>query len=166
VEKFVLSVRIQNINKDKDNILKYFKYIRVVVHMKKMQQKSKKDKKVSSLSNSFSQGYLHIYSTYSNILLTLTNANGATLTWVSAGRCGFKGTRKSTPFAAQTTGEHIAQYCRKHKIKQVDIFIRGFGHGREAAMRGLARRGINVRLIRELTCVPHNGCRAPQEQKG
>ena len=134
--------------------------------MKKAQQKSKKDKKASSLSNSFSQGYLHIYSTYSNILLTLTNANGATLTWASAGRCGFKGTRKSTPFAAQTTGEHIAQYCRKYKIKQVDIVIRGFSNALEAAMRGLARRGITVRSIRELTSTPHNGCRSPREPKG
>lgn len=133
--------------------------------MKQGYQRAKRKGESSPITRSLSQGFLHITATYSNILLTLTDSGGSTLMWVSAGRCGFKGRRKRTPFAAQTAGEQVAQYCRKHKIKQVDIVIRGFSNAREAAMRGLARRGITVRSIRELTCVPHNGCRSPREPK-
>jgi len=126
---------------------------------------TKKKGKKTTFSNSFSRGCVHIYATFNNTIITLTDLSGLTLAWSSSGKCGFKGTRKSTPFAAQTAGEQIGQYCRNKQIRQVDIILRGAGNGREAAMRGLMVRGVRVRLIRDTTCVPHNGCRAPQDRQ-
>ncbi|OUU77782.1 MAG: 30S ribosomal protein S11 [Opitutia bacterium TMED67] len=106
------------------------------------------------------RGCVHIQSSYNNTIITLTNHAGLTLAWSSAGRCGFKGTRKSTPFAAQCAGEQMAQQCRTHNIAQVDVFLRGPGPGREPSLRGLALGGLRLRMVRDLTCVPHNGCRS------
>ena len=132
--------------------------------MKTIQNKAKKKSKKASFLSSLYRGYVHIRSTYNNTLITLTDTNGATLAWCSAGKCGFKGTRKSTPFAAQTVGEQIGQYCRAKQIRQVDVLLQGPGNGREAALRGISVRGVRIRLIRDLTCVPHNGCPAPLER--
>ena len=111
------------------------------------------------------QGRIYIKATFNNTIMTITDAQGNAIGWSSTGVHGFKGSRKSTPFAAQTAGEQIGQYCRNKQIRQVDIILRGAGNGREAAMRGLIVRGVRVRLIRDTTCVPHNGCRAPQDRQ-
>ena len=119
----------------------------------------RKDK--SNLRN----GVVHIQSTFNNIIVTITNTNGDTVSWASAGSSGFKGARKSTPFAAQTAAEKAAIEATNNGIKSVDILVKGQGSGRDSAIRAIEGAGLEVTSIQDITPVPHNGCRPPKRRR-
>lgn len=111
------------------------------------------------------RGQAHIQATFNNTIVTLTDPNGNVLSWGSAGAQGFKGSRKSTPYAAQVTAESAARKAMDHGLKQVDVFVKGPGSGREAAIRSLQASGLNVTSITDVTPIPHNGCRPPKRRR-
>jgi len=111
------------------------------------------------------RGRAYIQSTFNNTLITLTDPNGNVLSWGSAGTSGFKGSRKSTPFAAQTAAESAARRAMEHGLRQIDVYVKGPGSGREAAIRALQASGINILSIRDVTPIPHNGCRPPKRRR-
>lgn len=111
------------------------------------------------------RGNAHIQSSFNNTIVTLTDPEGNTLSWASAGGLGFKGSRKSTPYAAQMAAETAAKAALVHGLKTVDVFVKGPGSGREAAIRALQACGIDVASIRDVTPVPHNGCRPPKRRR-
>ena len=111
------------------------------------------------------KGAAHICSTFNNTLITITDTHGNTISWASAGELGFKGSRKSTPFAAQSAAETAAKIAVDHGMKSVEVYVKGPGSGRESAIRALAAVGLEVTLIKDVTPIPHNGCRPPQAQK-
>ena len=119
----------------------------------------RKDK--SNLRN----GVVHIQSTFNNTIVTITNVNGNTVSWASAGSSGFKGARKSTPFAAQTAAEKAALQAANVGIKSVDIFVKGQGSGRETAIRAIEGAGLAITSIKDITATPHNGCRPPKRRR-
>jgi small subunit ribosomal protein S11 len=119
----------------------------------------RKDK--SNLRN----GVVHIKSTFNNTIVTITNVNGDTISWASAGSSGFKGARKSTPFAAQTAAEKAALEAANIGIKSVDILVKGQGSGRETAIRAIEGAGLEITSIQDITAVPHNGCRPPKRRR-
>ena len=119
----------------------------------------RKDK--SNLRN----GVVHIQSTFNNTIVTITNINGDTVAWASAGSSGFKGARKSTPFAAQTAAEKAALDAANIGIKSVDILVKGQGSGRETAIRAIEGAGLEITSIQDITSVPHNGCRPPKRRR-
>ncbi|MBI4727938.1 MAG: 30S ribosomal protein S11 [Acidobacteria bacterium] len=110
-------------------------------------------------------GHAHIKSTFNNTIVTITDAQGNTLSWASSGNVGFKGSRKSTPFAAQLAAEAAARRAMEHGVKRVDVFVKGPGSGRETAIRSLAAAGLEVQGIHDVTPVPHNGCRPPRRRR-
>ena len=110
-------------------------------------------------------GQAHIKSTFNNTIVTITDLQGNTLSWASAGNVGFKGSRKSTPFAAQLAAEAAARRAQEHGLQKVDVFVKGPGSGRESALRALASTGFKITLIRDLTPIPHNGCRPPKRRR-
>jgi small subunit ribosomal protein S11 len=110
-------------------------------------------------------GHAHIRSTFNNTIVTITDPNGAVIAWASAGTVGFKGSRKSTPFAAQMCAEAAARRAMEHGMKKVDVFVRGPGSGRETAIRSLTATGLEVGTIQDVTPVPHNGCRPPKRRR-
>jgi small subunit ribosomal protein S11 len=110
-------------------------------------------------------GIAHIQSTFNNTIVTITDVNGNAVSWSSAGVRGFKGSRKSTPFAAQLAAEDAARKAQEHGMKLVAIFIKGPGSGRESALRAFQSVGIRVTLIRDVTPIPHNGCRPPKRRR-
>ena len=120
---------------------------------------SKKDK------NNFISGMVHIQSTFNNTIVTITNLSGDTVSWASAGSSGFKGARKSTPFAAQTAAEKAALEALSSGMKNVEIFVKGQGSGRETAIRAIEGAGFNISSIQDITSVPHNGCRPPKRRR-
>lgn len=107
----------------------------------------------------------HIQSTFNNTIVTITDLQGNTLSWASAGEMGFRGSRKSTPFAAQTAAETAAKAAMEHGLKTVEVYVKGPGSGREAAIRALQAAGLEVRLIKDVTPIPHNGCRPPKRRR-
>ena len=111
------------------------------------------------------RGRAYIQSTFNNTLITMTDPNGNVVSWSSAGSAGFKGSRKSTPYAAQMAAEAAARRAMEHGMRQVDVFIRGPGSGREAAIRSLQAAGISILSIRDVTPIPHNGCRPPKRRR-
>jgi small subunit ribosomal protein S11 len=111
------------------------------------------------------RGKVYIKSTFNNTIITLTDPNGNVLSWGSAGTANFKGSRKSTPFAAQMAAEVAARKAMEHGLRQVEVFVKGPGSGREAAIRALSAAGLNVLSIRDVTPIPHNGCRAPKRRR-
>ena len=111
------------------------------------------------------RGQAHIQASFNNTIVTLTDAQGNALSWASAGGLGFKGSRKSTPYAAQMAAETAAQAALVHGLKTVDVFVKGPGSGREAAIRALQACGIDVVSIKDVTPVPHNGCRPPKRRR-
>ena len=119
----------------------------------------RKDK--SNLRN----GVVHIQSTFNNTIVTITNVSGDTVSWASAGSSGFKGARKSTPFAAQTAAEKAALEAATIGIKSVDILVKGQGSGRETAIRAIEGAGLEITSIQDITSVPHNGCRPPKRRR-
>jgi small subunit ribosomal protein S11 len=110
-------------------------------------------------------GHAHIRSTFNNTIVTITDTKGNTLSWASAGGLGFRGSRKSTPFAAQMAAEAAAKVAMEHGLKQVEVFVKGPGSGREAAIRSLQASGLEVNLIKDVTPIPHNGCRPPKRRR-
>ena len=110
-------------------------------------------------------GVAHIQSTFNNTIITLTDTKGEAISWASAGTVGFKGTKKGTPFAAQLASEAAARKAQDHGLKRVDVFIKGPGSGRETAIRALSAVGLEVNLIRDVTPLPHNGCRPPKRRR-
>nr|QCI06932.1 ribosomal protein S11 [Halydictyon mirabile] len=122
-------------------------------------------KKVNKYKKNIINGITHIKSTFNNTIITITNLQGETITWCSAGASGFKGAKKSTPFAAQTAAEKAAQVAVEQGIKQTEVMINGPGAGRETAIRALQATGIEITLIKDITPVPHNGCRPPKKRR-
>jgi small subunit ribosomal protein S11 len=110
-------------------------------------------------------GAAHIRSTFNNTIVTITDVNGNALSWASAGGLGFRGSRKSTPFAAQMAAETAAKAAMEHGLKTVEVFVKGPGAGREAAIRALQAAGLDVSLIKDVTPIPHNGCRPPKRRR-
>jgi len=121
--------------------------------------RKKKEKKIVP------EGVAHIQATFNNTIVTITDPRGNTIAWSSAGVQGFKGSRKSTPYAAQTAVEDAAKKALEHGLRKVEVYIKGPGSGRESALRGLQSAGFNVTLIRDVTPVPHNGCRPPKRRR-
>ncbi|SHE80470.1 30S ribosomal protein S11 [Desulforamulus putei] len=111
------------------------------------------------------QGVAHIKSTFNNTIVTITDMKGNTLGWSSAGQVGFKGSRKSTPFAAQMAAEAAAKDAMEHGLKEVEVNVKGPGSGREAAIRSLQAAGLEVSVIKDVTPIPHNGCRPPKRRR-
>ena len=110
-------------------------------------------------------GVTHVYATFNNTRITITDVNGAVVCWASAGTKGFKGSRKSTPFAAQTAAEEAARKAMDCGMKSVAVLVRGPGAGRESAVRAIAAAGLKINLIRDVTPIPHNGCRPPKRRR-
>jgi len=115
--------------------------------------------------NSYINGVVHIQSTFNNTIVTITNLTGDTISWASAGSSGFKGARKSTPFAAQTAAEKAALDALGTGMKSVEIFVKGQGAGRETAIRSIQGAGFEITAIQDITPVPHNGCRPPKRRR-
>lgn len=111
------------------------------------------------------RGAVHIQSTFNNTIVTISDTQGNTISWASAGEMGFRGSRKSTPFAAQTAAETAAKLAMEHGLKTVEVFVKGPGQGREAAIRALQTAGLEVTLIKDVTPIPHNGCRPPKRRR-
>jgi small subunit ribosomal protein S11 len=124
----------------------------------KQQTKKKVRKNVST-------GIAHVQSTFNNTVVTITDINGNTISWSSAGSKGFKGSRKSTPFAAQLAAEEAARKAMEHGMRSVAVFVKGPGAGRESALRALQSVGFRVTLVRDVTPIPHNGCRPPKRRR-
>ena len=110
-------------------------------------------------------GIAHIASSFNNTMITITDVSGNVISWSSAGSMGFKGSRKSTPFAAQMAAEDAARKAQEHGMQNVSVYVRGPGSGRESALRSLSAAGLKVMLIRDVTPVPHNGCRPPKRRR-
>lgn len=110
-------------------------------------------------------GIAHIQATFNNTIVTITDPSGNTIVWASAGNQGFKGSRKSTPFAAQRAGETAARKAMEYGMRQVDVYVNGPGAGRESAIRSLQGAGLRISLIRDVTPIPHNGCRPPKRRR-
>ena len=110
-------------------------------------------------------GIAHIQSTFNNTIVTITDVSGNVVAWSSAGVRGFKGSRKSTPFAAQLAAEDAAKKAMEHGMRSISVFVKGPGSGRESALRALAATGLKINLIRDLTPIPHNGCRPPKRRR-
>jgi small subunit ribosomal protein S11 len=119
----------------------------------------KKEKK------NIANGVVHIQSTFNNTIVTITDPAGNVISWSSSGVQGFKGSRKSTPFAAQLTAEDAAKKAMEHGMRNVEVFVKGPGAGRESALRALQAVGFNVILIKDVTPIPHNGCRPPKRRR-
>jgi small subunit ribosomal protein S11 len=127
--------------------------------MAQRKKSTKKDKK-----NIYS-GAAYIQATFNNTIVTITDPTGGVVTWASAGNMGFKGSRKSTPYAAQLAAESAAKKAIDFGMKQVDVYVKGPGSGRESAIRALQAAGLDINLIKDVTPVPHNGCRPPKRRR-
>jgi small subunit ribosomal protein S11 len=125
---------------------------------RKIRTKKKEKKNISS-------GVVHIQSTFNNTIVTITDQGGNVVAWSSAGVHGFKGSRKSTPFAAQLTAEDAAKKAMEHGMRSVEVYVKGPGAGRESALRSLQAAGFNILLIKDVTPIPHNGCRPPKRRR-
>ena len=122
---------------------------------------TRKKKERKSIQN----GIAHIQSTFNNTIITITDMSGNVIAWSSAGSQGFKGSRKSTPFAAQLAAGDVAKKAQEHGVQNIEVYVKGPGSGREAALRALQAAGFNVTLIRDVTPIPHNGCRPPKRRR-
>jgi small subunit ribosomal protein S11 len=131
-----------------------------VYSMGKKKVRAKKKEKKNILN-----GVVHIQSTFNNTIVTITDPAGNIVSWSSSGVQGFKGSRKSTPFAAQLAAEDAAKKAMEHGMKNVEVFVKGPGAGRESALRSLQSVGFNVMMIRDVTPIPHNGCRPPKRRR-
>jgi len=127
-----------------------------------MAQTTKKTKKKIQVE---STGIAHIKATFNNVIITLTDVYGNTITWSSSGKMGFKGSKKNTPFAAQVSAEEVAKAAYDQGLRKVDVFIKGPGAGREAAIRSLQTAGLEIMSIKDITPIPHNGCRPPKRRR-
>jgi small subunit ribosomal protein S11 len=125
----------------------------------KKEAKAVKKEEAAVVTKQIREGQVYISSTYNNTIITLSDQKGNVLGWKSAGSIGFKGSKKSTPFAASKVAETVALLAQKFGIEKIDVFVRGVGSGRESAIRSFAARGLEINSIRDLTPIPHNGCR-------
>ncbi len=126
--------------------------------MAKTRGKKKVKKNISS-------GVVHIQSTFNNTIVTITDKSGNVISWSSSGAQGFKGSRKSTPFASQLAAEDAAKKAMEHGMKTVEVYVKGPGAGRESALRSLQAAGFNIVMIKDVTPIPHNGCRPPKRRR-
>lgn len=126
---------------------------------KKTSSRRRRDRKVVE------RGQAHIQSTFNNTIVTITDSAGNALSWASAGELGFRGSRKSTPYAAQMAADKAANAAKDYGLKTVEVYVKGPGSGREAAIRALQAAGLDVTLIKDVTPVPHNGCRPPKRRR-
>jgi small subunit ribosomal protein S11 len=126
---------------------------------------AKKKKGGKRVKKNIPAGIVHIQSTFNNTIVTVTDPAGNTVSWSSAGVKGFKGSRKSTPFAAQLVAEDAARKAMEHGMRTVGVFVKGPGSGRESALRAIQNAGLRVTMIKDVTPIPHNGCRAPKRRR-
>ena len=126
---------------------------------KKVATKKRRERK------NIEKGVAHIRSTFNNTIVTITDMAGNAISWATAGELGFKGSRKSTPYAAQTAAEQAARLAMEHGMKTVEVFVKGPGSGRESAIRALETVGLSITLIKDVTPIPHNGCRPPKRRR-
>ena len=122
-------------------------------------------RKVKKVKKNNERGQAHIQSSFNNTIVTITDMSGNALSWASSGGLGFKGSRKSTPFASQKAAEEAAKAAMEHGLKSVEVLVKGPGSGREAAIRALQAAGLEITLIRDVTPIPHNGCRPPKRRR-
>jgi len=127
-----------------------------------MAQQTKKTKKKLQVE---STGIAHVKATFNNVIITLTDSYGSTISWASSGKMGFKGSKKNTPFAAQVAAENAAKTAYDMGLRKVDVLIKGPGSGREAAIRSLQTAGLEIISIKDITPIPHNGCRPPKRRR-
>jgi small subunit ribosomal protein S11 len=125
------------------------------------EKKTRKKKEKKNIPN----GVAHIQSTFNNTIITITDMVGNVISWSSAGVVGFKGSRKNTPYAASQAAEDVAKKAKEHGVKNLEVYIKGPGAGREAALRSLQAMGFTIKLIRDVTPIPHNGCRQPKRRR-
>ena len=111
------------------------------------------------------RGQAHIVSTFNNTMVTLSDLNGNVISWASAGQLGFRGSRKSTPYAAQEAAQEAAKKAMEHGLRSVEVYVKGPGSGREAAIRSLQASGLEINMIKDVTPIPHNGCRPPKRRR-
>lgn len=128
------------------------------------EQKRKTIKKKKEKKN-IPNGVAHIQSTFNNTIITITDMVGNVIAWSSAGSVGFKGSRKNTPYAASQSAEDVARKAKEHGVKNIEVYVKGPGSGRESAIRSLQAMGFNIKLIRDVTPIPHNGCRQPKRRR-
>jgi small subunit ribosomal protein S11 len=127
----------------------------------KKQTKTRKKREFKNVGS----GVAHIHSSFNNTIVTITDNTGSTIAWASAGNLGFKGSKKSTPFAAQMAAEAVARKAMEHGMKSAEVYVKGPGAGREAAIRSLQAAGLEITLIKDVTPIPHNGCRPPKRRR-
>ena len=133
--------------------------------MAKVQATAKKVSKKRRERKNIEKGSAHIRATFNNTIVTITDVAGNAVSWASAGELGFKGSRKSTPYAAQMAAETAAKAAMDHGMKTVEVFVKGPGAGRESAIRALQATGLDISLIKDVTPIPHNGCRPPKRRR-
>lgn len=126
---------------------------------------AQKRKGIKKVKKHVPHGVAHVQTTFNNTIITITDQNGNVVAWASAGSCGFKGSRKGTPYAAQIAAETAAKRAAEMGMKQIDVFVKGPGAGRETAIRALQAAGLEINLIKDVTPVPHNGCRPPKRRR-
>ena len=127
--------------------------------------KEKFHKSKKKVRKQVSEGVVHILATFNNTIITITDKKGNTLSWATCGSIGFKGSKKSTPFAAQVASESAAKKAKEFGLKTVEVLVNGPGSGRESAIRALSSAGLQVTLIKDVTPIPHNGCRPPKRRR-
>lgn len=130
-----------------------------------MAQQKRKDKAKKRVVHVEPYGQVHIQATFNNIIISLTNSNGQVISWASAGKMGFKGSKKNTPYAAQVAAQDCAQAAYDLGMRKADVYVKGPGAGRESAIRTIQNVGIEVTSIRDVTPLPHNGCRPPKRRR-
>ena len=126
---------------------------------------AKKTVRKKKVKKNIQTGVAHIQSTFNNTLITITDVGGGAVAWASAGQQGFKGSRKSTPYAAQMAAEDCARKAQEHGVRTLSVLVKGPGSGREAALRALQAAGMRITMIRDVTPIPHNGCRPPKRRR-
>ena len=131
-----------------------------------MAQKAKTTARKKRVKKNIASGVAHVHSTFNNTIVTITDEDGNVISWSSAGALGYKGSRKSTPYAAQLVSEAAGKTAMDHGMKKVEVNVKGPGPGREAAIRALATAGLEITSINDVTPVPHNGCRPPKKPRG
>ncbi|MBO5179663.1 MAG: 30S ribosomal protein S11 [Clostridia bacterium] len=129
------------------------------VQAKKTTTRRRKERK------NIEKGQAHIHSSFNNTIVTITDTQGNAISWASSGELGFKGSKKSTPFASQMAAETAAKAAMEHGLKSVEVFVKGPGSGREAAIRALQTAGLEISMIKDVTPIPHNGCRPPKRRR-
>jgi small subunit ribosomal protein S11 len=126
---------------------------------------AKKTVRKKKVKKNIQTGVAHIQSTFNNTIITITDVGGNAVSWASAGQQGFKGSRKSTPYAAQMAAEEAAKKAQEHGVRTLGVFVKGPGAGRESALRALQAAGMRITMIRDVTPIPHNGCRPPKRRR-